>query len=415
MSTPGPFRTVHLPLMVTKLYEAYPNLATVHLFGSRVYRTGSLRSDIDLLLTFREAVAMPPLGEMAYELEPYLDVFVAQDGVAVSAINGSIIHADSFDELVAELDAQLLWESSHWIAGDNIDTLEQTVLADADPAKTLAAPGGVHMKTIALPPLCDVLVIAALKDEYDAVAERLTDVRVRQAPAHVPPFSIGNIESGGVERPIAMALLTRMGGVSAALTTRRLLDYLSPQLVVLVGIAGGIRKQDVKLGDVVMPGEIYEYEAVKVTPEGERNNSLITPVAADLYARVKMWDSDRWRARISRQMPSVDRRWCARLRRRISGQQIALHFDEAMASGHKVIADEERANSLTLMSRKTSSIEMESFGVAEACRQAHLQTPFLVIKAIADYADAVKDDSWRAFCCAASADLLTTLLIEGVL
>ena len=402
MTDANPFRTVHLPYVVSKLHEAYPSLASVHLFGSRRYRTGSVRSDIDLLVTFERTVpAMAQLGDFVYALDPYLDVFVANAGVAASAINGSMLVHENYDELVLELDAVRIWDGGHWVAGDNIEVTEETVLTGAEPVKSLGVVGGVHVRTLSLAPLCDVLVIAALKQEYDAVVDRLDEVRPATPPAHVPPFSLGVVmRTDGVERKVAIALLARMGAVSAALTTRRLLDYLSPELVVLVGLAGGIKEQGVQLGDVVVPSEIYEYEAVKVTPDGDKSNALIVPVSADPYARVKMWDSAGWQAKYSEQMPAA-------------GPTISIRFDESMASGHKVIADEERANGLTLISRKTASIEMESFGVAEACRQAVIETPFLVIKSISDFADADKNDSWHEFCCGASADVLVTLLGEG--
>src|SRR3954454_18678572 len=97
---------------VERLTSGFRSLRSVHLFGSRRYATGSLRSDIDLLLRFDED---PPaawdLAPTARRASVYLDPFIAVAGVATSAINASSIQAESFEALVNRLDAVQLWAS----------------------------------------------------------------------------------------------------------------------------------------------------------------------------------------------------------------------------------------------------------------------------------------------------------------
>lgn len=394
------FRTIDLAVYLAALHKAFPQLAGVYLFGSRVHRTGSVRSDIDLLAVFRSTVPLAAVGEFAYGVDPYLDVFVAKGGSAVSSINGSYIAQPSFEQLVTELDAELLWADGHWVA-ETADQI-QTALATYRPGITLTSSGPMP-HTVYVGPLCDYLIVTALKDEYDAVVERLTDVKpAGRSSEVVPPFSVGSVHCAGDIKRVAVTVLPRMGLVTAALTTRRLLEYISPELVLLVGIAGGLRGE-VMLGDVVIPGETYEYEAVKVTPSGDQAHGLITPVSADHLAAIMQHDLSDWRASLAKEMPHGNL------------DPPSVRLGDAMASGHKVIADSERGRALKLAHRKTVAVEMESFGVAEACRQAFIATPFLAIKSISDYADAQKDDRWRRFCCASAADLTIRLLRLEVL
>jgi 5'-methylthioadenosine/S-adenosylhomocysteine nucleosidase len=394
------FRTIDLAVHLAKLYEAFPQLTRVHLFGSRMHRTGSARSDIDLLATFRSSVATIPVGDFAYQLDPYLDVFVANRGSAVSSINGSRITFSSEEELLADLDAELIWENGHWV-GDEYAQM-QPALACYQPGVTMMASGPLP-RTITVGPLCDYLIVTALEEEYSALVALLSNVRPAQKVAGVPPFSIGEVKAtSGHARRVAICALPRMGLVSAALTTSRLLDYIAPELVVLVGITGGLEGQ-VLLGDIVIPGETYEYEAVKVTTAGEEPAGLITPVSADHIAAVKQQDLTQWRHRLSLRAPNG------------ANDAPAIHIGDAMASGQKVMANAERAAALRLTHRKTIAVEMEAFGVAAACSQSHLPTPFLVLKSVSDYANAAKDDAWRRYCCEAAADLVVHLIrVEAV-
>ena len=71
-----------------------------------------------------------------------------------------------------------------------------------------------------------------------------------------------------------------------------------------------------------------------------------------------------------------------------------MHTDVIIASGAKVIADAARAKEVTSFHRKAVAIEMEAAGVAAAA-SAIPNTGFLIVKAISDYADDEKDDSWH--------------------
>jgi predicted nucleotidyltransferase len=70
----------------------------VFLFGSRKDRTGSVRSDIDILLISDRRLTQDE-AEWVWRHESYLDIFVARNGTASSLVNESELTAESNDAL----------------------------------------------------------------------------------------------------------------------------------------------------------------------------------------------------------------------------------------------------------------------------------------------------------------------------
>jgi len=165
----------------------------------------------------------------------------------------------------------------------------------------------------------------------------------------------------------------------------------------------------------VIPDAICDYEATKVTPAGEQNNGLISPVSAAAYQSIKEGDWSNWIKKTGKLRPNYSRfRRALQIVRGTPLPPMRIHFDGPMASGHKVVADSERGMALRGLHRKISSIDMESWGVSEACAFSRDPTPFIAIKSISDYADDKKDDDWHDFCCQASAAFAVELITQDV-
>jgi Nucleotidyltransferase domain len=105
------------------LTEAFPQIEALYLFGSRRYRTGSPRSDVDILVGLGKDLHIRPQELRAFSSDycRALDLFVAEGGKAVSCANESHVRADSFPELVARLEAICFWNRSESLLPADID------------------------------------------------------------------------------------------------------------------------------------------------------------------------------------------------------------------------------------------------------------------------------------------------------
>ena len=132
MSSDAQRRVVDLADTVLEISDILDDpTVDVYLFGSRAYRTGSIRSDIDLLVRTRSVPTREHAAAL-FKWEPYLDVFVLEGGLATSLINGSVISKAGGAELLDTLDAVQLVAAGSWVSAAD-DHQEQYVLTDRSP------------------------------------------------------------------------------------------------------------------------------------------------------------------------------------------------------------------------------------------------------------------------------------------
>lgn len=203
------------------------------------------------------------------------------------------------------------------------------------------------------------LILTALPLEYTAVRAHLAD---REEHVHSGGLRVEEGQLPGTPWQIALSELG-VGAERAASLTTQLINWLHPQAVFFVGVAGGL-KDDLEIGDVVVGTQVYEIHGGKQTTEGflVRPRALPSSLALEQAARSAVRD-----------MPDV-----------------RAHF-LPIATGDIVLADSESeiADFIRRNYNDAGAIEMEGSGAAQA---AHLngQLDALVIRGISDHADAGK-------------------------
>src|SRR5258705_6383344 len=107
------------------------------------------------------------------------------------------------------------------------------------------------------------VILTAIPEEFRAVVAHLLN------PAEVR-HEDGNIYEVGLfhgERDWAVAIAdVGVGNTECAIETERAIKFFKPNVVMFVGIAGGIK--DVVLGDVVIADKAYGYETGKEARQG---------------------------------------------------------------------------------------------------------------------------------------------------
>ncbi|MGW1060932.1 5'-methylthioadenosine/S-adenosylhomocysteine nucleosidase family protein [Micromonospora rubida] len=222
----------------------------------------------------------------------------------------------------------------------------------------------------------DVGILTVLREEMAAVVDVLSrahDHRVEQAHGGATVHRATFPAEGGPVRVVATQAL-EPGTHSAALAHQQLRRRFAPPLVLLVGIAGGVRA-DVAVGDVVLADEVIWYDSRRETGDGPRRRGRIQATAPVLRHRVSDF--------LIRHGTVV---------RPESGGEFRVHRGP-IGSGNAVVTD---AGSgvrawLAEVHEKTLAVETEAGGVAQAYYEEiaddRALRGWMTVRGISDHAD----------------------------
>ncbi len=209
-----------------------------------------------------------------------------------------------------------------------------------------------------------VLILTPLPVEYNAVVAHITGQRQIIFKAEAA-YELGNFV--GKHHTYQVVLREPgMKNVDMALATEKAIQAFHPQIVLLVGIAGGVK--DVAIGDVLIAKKVYGYESGKEDHDGFKARPAVESFSGELLARVQVH---------SRRQNWQDR--CP------DGAANAHVFIGPIAAGDKVIAgiDNPTYQRIKLHYNDTLGLEMEAIGFATAL-QGHRQLHGLAIRGISD-------------------------------
>jgi nucleoside phosphorylase len=216
-------------------------------------------------------------------------------------------------------------------------------------------------------------ILTALPVEYLAVRTYLSDLQEEMHPQGTI-YERGKFVNHGQSWEVGIAEVGA-GNAGAAVEAERAIAYFKPDVLIFVGIAGGIK--DVAIGDVVAATEVYGYESGKV---GEQ--FLTRPKAGkSAYALVQRAKSEarkgEWLRRLSHIPASMPRVFVA-----------------PIAAGEKVVASRESGvfNFIRTSYNDAIAVEMEGFGFLSAAF-AYLELKAIVIRGISDLIEGKNDDS----------------------
>lgn len=190
-----------------------------------------------------------------------------------------------------------------------------------------------------------------------------------------------------------------MGNARAAVTTAHLIDAWDLTRLMLVGIAGGVQgaAADMRPGDILVPDQVVGYELAKVTADDTARRYEVYRPDPELLAYARSLRPADWADEITVPRPDDP------------GERIrpVIHSGPVL-TGDKVMADEKALADLRVAWPRAIGIEMESLGVAMAAYQR--RAGFLMVKAVSDFADRAKDDSWQRYAAEAAARFAVAVL-----
>ncbi|NEP14349.1 MAG: tetratricopeptide repeat protein [Symploca sp. SIO2C1] len=217
------------------------------------------------------------------------------------------------------------------------------------------------------------VILTALPVEYKAVRNHLIDLQEKEHPQGTI-YEQGKFVAKGQEWQVGIAEVGA-GNAGAAAEAERAIAYFQPNILLFVGIAGGIK--DVAIGDVVVATEVYGYESGKV---GEQ-----------FFTRPKAGKSA-YRLVQRAKFEARKGEWLQRLDSAPVSQPRV--FVAPIVAGEKVVTSRKSAIFQFLRESYNDAIalEMEGFGFLSAAF-AHPNIPAVVIRGISDLIEGKNDDS----------------------
>jgi adenosylhomocysteine nucleosidase len=214
-----------------------------------------------------------------------------------------------------------------------------------------------------------LVVLTALDLEYEAVRDKLTDIRVQSHRAGTR-FEIGRLP--GSDCRVALAPAGK-GNHTAAVLAERAISEFNPAALLFVGVAGALRSS-IALGDIVVATHIYAYHGGTSQDDG-------------LKARPRVWEMSHRAQQIAQHLKRTGE-WSRGLPPGTERPNVVFG---PIAAGEIVqdSAISAEARWIREHYNDAHAIEMEAAGVAQA---AHLNDsiPVVVIRGISDRADGGK-------------------------
>jgi nucleoside phosphorylase len=253
----------------------------------------------------------------------------------------------------------------------------------------------------------DFVIITPLNEEREAMlrhlkgAKRLPptddDIRVYYH-AHMPIAAHGD---SSAFYTIVLTDSLGMGRVEAANVTGDAIRRWRPKYVILVGIAGGLAKAGVNLGDVLISDLIADYELQKLKEDETQIRWSVHRASPRLLIAAKQLKTEEWQPLIGEERPEPG---------------TPQRHEGPICTGDKVVANG-MMDCYQAVWKKLIGVEMEGGGAASAAFQSAKAPDFFMIRAVSDLADAQKDHTktqlWRPYACNAAAAFTVALLRSG--
>lgn len=295
------------------------------------------------------------------------------------------------------------------LGGVRIPTIERTTARKTRPlALRVAFDANTQARSIARlnTDSVDILILTATRDEYEAVKAQFrgqTEQLRLRAGSSVFECIVRFTEQHFY---VVIACMNGMGRVQAALASMQLVPRWRPEILVLAGIAGGVEKNGVKRGDVIIVQKAIDYELQKL--EEEKACPYYDQIDFDpgLVAHAVRIGDD-----------TNGQKWLTRLGGTAHpegpGYSPVCHKEAnkyLVLSGDKVFADKEALTKHLRAYPRAIGVEMEAAGVGAALRLCAPKPPFVMIRAISDLADEGKatnatpgqkanQEAWRNYAC----------------
>ncbi|WP_198133810.1 hypothetical protein [Anaeromyxobacter dehalogenans] len=253
----------------------------------------------------------------------------------------------------------------------------------------------------------DLAVVTALtRVELEAVLELPISWRRRNVPEDDTIYHEGCLKRAEGDLRVIAAAAPEMGMPATTALAMKMICGFRPRYIAMVGIAAGLKGG---FGDVLIADISWDYGSgkFKERPDGKGGVFEPGPTQLRLDARV--------RARL--EDFSRDQTVAQRILHRWNGDPVPRQIEVAIgpvASGAAVVDSHEMIEQIRAQQRKVVGVEMETYGVFMAARNAPEPKPIaLSFKSVSDFGSQ-KGDDYQRFAAFTSAQFLYEFACSGL-
>ncbi|MFL6336017.1 MAG: pentapeptide repeat-containing protein [Pyrinomonadaceae bacterium] len=222
----------------------------------------------------------------------------------------------------------------------------------------------------------DVLMITVNRHEFDAVYN-LASERLGRKPelVHKPKrdyFDLGT--HGGVRVGMVRAQMGSTQPGATATTTLQAMYEVSPRYIIGVGVAFGVDPVKQPIGQILFSEKLQTYDLIKAATDEQTGAPLIIPRGDKVSPNPTF---------LSRVQGAADL-W------RLEGNPVPIS-PVLLLSGDTLVDNLDYREQLSRLFPEARGGEMEATGIYSASREN--ETPWMIIKAVCDYADGNKKEN----------------------
>lgn len=271
----------------------------------------------------------------------------------------------------------------------------------------------------------DIGIITVIPPELDAVRLALElpeSARIKEGPSDTVYWR-GTVHSAlrRCNYSLVLAAIGWAGTSNAAALATQMIERYRPRVVLLVGIAAGMRGK-VQIGDVVLSERVVAYESaawaldennqpvVQLRPEITRiAHGIQQDVMNYKYDSARLLETFRYLGGgFPRALWGKKKEWKTHV-----ASSVVVRPQVTFASGDKLLKDPSKLRELrSNVHGKIEAGEMEAAGLVSACHVTN--TPWLMIRGISDFGDDFKNDEFHWLASKTAATVMVDFLRHGL-
>lgn len=239
---------------------------------------------------------------------------------------------------------------------------------------------------------------------------------------------------------VIIARCSEQGNDSSQQVAHDIINDFDPQILLVVGIAGGVPGRDFTLGDVIVSSRIHNFDVGARKPGGLEQKDVrggihprISNIIASLPFRMKQLSGWNTLQSVGLARPQLDpqkaillgedEEWREEVR-----DSLNTHFGDPQnrdrpplfQTGTIASSNDLNQDSVVLIpwlktARSILAVEMESAGVLQAASRIRDQYPVMAIRGISDIVGLKREVQWETFACHTAAAFAHAFVTAGII